>query len=211
MRKSYLTMRSDSCISNYIPFYFENLDRCFMKRSCLDGRCWILLEWVDLGSSGSSGRAFMIFTWLSSLVARHCSRRSPMWGYFFATLDGLGAQSCRFLLKLYVYLQLREKKNNTFLENCQVIKRISPSCHDWIMLTLSLLMRLCESVRSVSVVVVKQRCELAPSCRRSGRERQAFRRVHHDEPVEVLQLCSVSADIGIVRWSIDLRHNIASS
>ena len=94
---------------------------------------------------------------------------------------------------------IERKKNNTFLENCQLIKRISPSCHDWIMLTLSLLMRLCESVRSVSVVVVKQRCELAPSCRRSGRERQAFRRVHHDEPVEVLQLCSVSADIGIVR------------
>ena len=35
-----------------------------------------------------------------------------------------------------------EKKNNTFLENCQAIKRISPSSHDWIMLTLSLLMRL---------------------------------------------------------------------
>ena len=164
-----------------------------MTRSCLEGRWWIL-----------------IFTWLSSLVTRHCSRRSPMRAYFFATFDGLGAHSCRFLLKLYVYLQLREKKN-TFLENCQVIKRISPSCHDWIMLTLSLLMRLCESVRSVSVVVVKQRCELAPSCRRSGRERQEFRRVHRDERVEVLQLCSVSADIGIVRWSIDLRHNIASS
>ena len=41
---------------------------------------------------------------------------------------------------------IERKKNNTFLENCQVIKRISPSCHDWIMLTLSLLMRLCESV-----------------------------------------------------------------
>ena len=39
-----------------------------------------------------------------------------------------------------------EREKNTFLENCQVIKRISPSCHDWIILTLSLLRRPCASV-----------------------------------------------------------------